>query len=306
MRLITEKVWGHISKRAKENKNRFVAVAYLGKNASNYLPLGAGDVLVIDASENCIRSGSTNPLEIEKYIKGGVEVFSYENLHAKVFVFGNLALVGSANISENSAKALTECMVEFKNSETVSFARGFVRSLMLEPLSPEYVKYLRTIYKPPEVESKGKRNLTRKSRSNSLWVQKLHEYNFTDTELKAYESGEEKVINQITNTEKYKIEGIMYKNNTTLAKEAKIGDIVIGLYKGYAYPPSRILSFEKSEVDESTVVLLEAQVNPKTIEESRFIKILENYGYNKKFRKFHKPEQKNAILGIWANAHKNT
>lgn len=306
MQLITENVWEHISKRANANKNRYVAVAYLGKNASKYLRLESGDVLVVDASESSIKSGSTNPSEIEKYINNGVELYSHENLHSKVFVLGNLALIGSANVSGNSANVLTECMVEFKNAETVSAARGFVRSLMLEPLSPEYVKYLKTIYKPPKVKGNKNNKRTRKHNGNALWVQKLHEYDFTETEQEAYDIGEEKVKNQITDDEKYQIDSVRYKNNTTLAKKAMIGDIIIRVYEGYAYPPSRILGFEKSEVDKSTVILLEEPVNPKTIKESRFISKMEEYGYDRKFRQFHKPDQKNIILGIWKNVHKNT
>ena len=306
MQLITEKVWKHISSRANANKNRYVAVAYLGKNASKYLHLGLGDVLVVDASENNIRSGNTNPYEIEKYIKNGVELFSYENLHAKVFVFGSFALIGSANVSGNSANILTECMVEFKNPETVSSARGFIRSLAVEPLSPEYVKYLKTIYNPPKIKGKKKNKSIKKPIDSSLWVQKLHEYEFTESEQEAYDIGEEKVISQISDSEKYQIDSIRYKNSTTLAKEARIGDLVIRLYEGYVYPPSRILGFEKSEVDESTVILIEEPVNPKTIKVSRFIKKMDEYGYNRKFRRFNKPDQRNLILGIWSSVHKYT
>lgn len=305
MQLITDKVWDHICKRAKANKNRYVAVAYLGKNASKYLPLAAGDVLVIDASETCIRSGATNPLEIEKYIKKGVELFSYANLHAKVFVFGNIALIGSANVSENSSMVLIECMVECKSTKMVSSARGFVRSLMLEPLSPEYVEYLKTIYNPAKTKDMKKSKISRKGKDNSLWVQRLDEYEFTDAEQEAYEIGEEKAKNRISNAVKYKIKGVRYKNDTTLAKQVNIGDIIIWLYKGNAYPPSRVIGLEKSVADGSMVVLLEVPKNPRTIKEKDFINKMEEYGYNRKFRKFQKLDQKNMILGIWTNVHRN-
>lgn len=95
MRVVTENVWPHIRNCARKNKNRYVAVAYLGMNAGKYLPLGSGDVLVVDASKSSIRSGNTNPLELDRYLSKGTHVYSYDNLHAKVFVFGNLALVGS-------------------------------------------------------------------------------------------------------------------------------------------------------------------------------------------------------------------
>ena len=306
MQLITNKVWNHIGKCAKENKNRYVAVAYLATNASKYLHLEFGDVLVVDASESNIRSGATNPFEIDKYILNGVELYSYEKLHAKVFVFGNMALIGSANVSDNSATELTECMVEFKNPSTVSAARGFVRSLAVEPLSPEYVKYLKTIYKPPKSKNKINNKSSRKMGSNCLWVQKIHYYENTMAEQEAYDIGKEKVINLLADSKKYQIDCVIYKNKTTLAKDAKVGDIIIRVYEGYVYPPSRILGFEKSEIDNSIIILIEEPVNPNTIKESRFIAKMQEHGYKTKFRKFCNPEQKNAILGTWTNVHEIT
>lgn len=306
MQIITDKVWDHIRKKSNGNKNRYVAVAYLGTDASKYLRLESGDTLVIDASEDSVKSGSTNPFEIERFLEMGVDVYSYDNLHAKVYVFGNIALVGSANASTNSANNLKECMVEFKNPGAVATARGFVRSVAIEPLGPEYIEYLKTLYKPnPKSKNKiGKGKA--KNNQNSLWIQKLHEYDYTDSEQKAHDIGKEKVIDSIVDTDRYQIDSIRYKNNETLIKNSMIGDFIIRVYEGNAYPPARILGYEKSENDDSTIILLEEPVEPKLIKDSRFIKMLQDLGYKLIYKQFKSPEKKNAVLGLWGSYHNHT
>jgi hypothetical protein len=70
-------IWDKITFLAKRAKHRFIAVAYLGKGASDLLPLNRGDVLVVDMSLSAMRSGQTNPFEIGKYLKRGMEVHSH-------------------------------------------------------------------------------------------------------------------------------------------------------------------------------------------------------------------------------------
>ncbi len=306
MQLITDDVWEYISKCAKQNKNRCVAVAYLGTNASKYLRLGSGDVLVVDASENSIRSGNTNPLEIAQYLKDGVHVYSYENLHAKVFVFGNVALVGSANVSGNAAKVLTECMVEIKNLATVSAARGFVRSLALEPLSPEYVKHLIEIYLPPKFNAQKKSKSAENLLGTCLWIQEIHDYEYTETEQAAHDRGEKKAVKLLTDAKYYQVDSLRYKNKSTLSKKARVGDMIVRVLNDNVYPPSRIFGFERSKEDQSTIVIIEEPVNPRIIKVSRFILALKKNQINKVFRAFSKAGQKNIIFGLWTSFHKST
>jgi len=120
------KLWDKISALASTAKHRWVAVAYLGTGASELLPLGVGDVLVVDMSLAAIRSGQTNPYEIEKYIRSKVEVHSRSSLHAKVFVFDGKAIIGSANVSRNSQHKLVETAVITTDKDVVRDARGFV------------------------------------------------------------------------------------------------------------------------------------------------------------------------------------
>ena len=101
--LITDRVWAAITEAARNTKTpAYVAVAYFGNGASKLLPLRKGSRLVVDASEHAVKSGQTSPAELLKLHRKGVKVYSIENLHAKVFVFGRTAFVGSANVSQRS------------------------------------------------------------------------------------------------------------------------------------------------------------------------------------------------------------
>jgi phosphatidylserine/phosphatidylglycerophosphate/cardiolipin synthase-like enzyme len=56
-------------------------------------------------------------------------VFSLPNLHAKVFVFDNTAIIGSANVSRNSSSVLIEAALLTDERATVSQASALIESL---------------------------------------------------------------------------------------------------------------------------------------------------------------------------------
>jgi hypothetical protein len=156
---ITQHLWPQITSEARRcGKHCAVAVAYFGAGASRLLPISAGSRLVVDASERAVMSGQTCPAELLKLVKRGVNIFSVPNLHAKVFVLGNNAFIGSANVSGRSAAQLVEAALRTTEPQAVRAARNFVRSLCLDELTPTVLKRLAKIYRPPVV-SGGKRGL---------------------------------------------------------------------------------------------------------------------------------------------------
>ncbi|WP_067522844.1 phospholipase D family protein [Endozoicomonas ascidiicola] len=302
MKLITDNVWGYISKSSKINANKYVASAYLGKGASKLLQLSEDDILVVDASEKNVRTGVTNPFEIEKFIENGVEVFSYNGLHAKVYVFGNIALIGSANASLNSKNNLTECMIETSDNKTVSESRGFIRSLALEPISTEYAKYLQSIFKPPKSDViKG--DSKKEKLGSSIWVQEINDYDYSEEENAAHEVGVEKASEDVQNKEKYCLNSVRYKNTETFIKSATVGDLLIRVHGEDVYPPSRVLGFEKTPKEETSIVVFEEPISPKILNKKLFLNIMESAEFKKIYREFNKPDQKRKILGIWSSVH---
>jgi phosphatidylserine/phosphatidylglycerophosphate/cardiolipin synthase-like enzyme len=85
-----------------------VAVAYCGEGVHRFFPEKPSawpeDLrIIVDASEETVKRGLTNPKGIEHLLGLTDAVRSLHGLHAKVFVFDeDVVLVGSANMSESS------------------------------------------------------------------------------------------------------------------------------------------------------------------------------------------------------------
>jgi hypothetical protein len=164
--LITEKIWPQLTSAVSRSRQTCaVAVAYFGTGASKLLPLKKNSRLVVDASERSVASGQTCPAEIAKLVKRGVRAFSVPNLHAKVFVVGRVAYIGSANVSSRSASQLVEAIVRTTDPVAVRAARRFVDDHCLHELTPGVLAHLDKIYRPPQVPSG---NVGRRAKDASL------------------------------------------------------------------------------------------------------------------------------------------
>ena len=147
--LLVQDIWPRITRLCKSGR-AYVAVAYLGKSGRRLLPLVAGSVLVVDASEGAVKQGQTSPAELMKFVRAGVDVHSAADLHAKVFVFRNAVLVGSTNVSKNSAKHWQEATALSTDRRLIKAAREFVLDVAGEPLPLARLKQLARLYQPPK------------------------------------------------------------------------------------------------------------------------------------------------------------
>jgi hypothetical protein len=151
-------VWRRITAAAKaSNKPAYVAVAYFGKEASRLLPLTRGSRLVVDASEHAVKSGQTHPADLKRLVRKGVRVYTLANLHAKIFVFGSKAFVGSANASRRSSSALIEAIVVTTDKSAVKAVRALIERHCLQPLGPEELDRLQSMYRPPHLPPESRR-----------------------------------------------------------------------------------------------------------------------------------------------------
>lgn len=180
---ISRDIWPQLTKAVRGSRQRCsVAVAYFGKGASSLLPLPKGSRLVVDASERAIASGQTCPADLSKLVKRGVAVFSVPNLHAKVFVLGRAAYVGSANVSKNSAAQLIETVVRTTEPKAVADARKFVHEHCLHELTPKVLKHLATLYRPPLLPGgkRGKKRAAETAKSPTLPCLRLAQLELED------------------------------------------------------------------------------------------------------------------------------
>ena len=155
---VSDGVWKAITSAAKRSrKPALVAVAYFAKGASKLLPLPPGSRLVVDASEGAVKSGQTFPADLKRLQKRGVVIYSYPDLHAKVYAFDGFAFVGSANVSNSSSSRLTEAVIRTTERHIVRSAKSFVQGLCLDELSPGRLGKLAGIYRPPRMPGGGRR-----------------------------------------------------------------------------------------------------------------------------------------------------
>ena len=194
--LLTGKVWSRLKKIRQKNASQrsWVAVAYIGKGAAKLLPLNRGSRLVVNASDEAVKAGQTCPADLLALQDRGVRIFNYVHLHAKVYVFGSVAAIGSANASRNSSEVLTEALVLTTDRLIVNEAKGFVQSLAKNELGPDELVRLKKIYREPKrpfpaTKAKGPRP---KSPLPNIRVVHLHaDQDWSEEDWKEQNAGEE-------------------------------------------------------------------------------------------------------------------
>jgi phosphatidylserine/phosphatidylglycerophosphate/cardiolipin synthase-like enzyme len=262
--LILDDPWSRIGAACKKSRAD-VAVAYVGQGATRLLPLRAGSKLVVDASEAAVRSGQTDPKELLKYFRKGVEVFSQPRLHAKVFAFAKVAFVGSTNVSNRSASDLVEAAVALDAPAAVAQARRFVLDVASSPLGEEFLKKLVKIYRPPRLAGGAKRRKRRTKLENiadaaPLRLVQLVPASWDDEEMAADDAGR-KAASKIK-TRGHRLESFCHSRWPHRDPDEDIIQVLKeSERKVWVHPPGKFLRAEKVRNKRSAIVVLE--VPPK-------------------------------------------
>lgn len=244
MQFLHDKLWKRLKQLCLAAKRRYVAVAYLGHDAISHLPLDTGDYLVVDMSDQSVKTGRTDPHEILRYLDRGVRVYSVENLHAKVFILGPHVIVGSSNVSAHSREVLVEAAVESTDPALRSEALTWLKSVAVAPVTPELAKMKQKLYVPPKwtAPSKSKRVTPTFSR---LWIVNTHSSRCTDEEEQILDHHAKSVKRLLPDKERYEVESVRYSVRSRFAQKARLGDLAIQIHKEHetikVYPPARVL-----------------------------------------------------------------
>ena len=195
-KLITENIWRDLTAAVKKSRTKsFVAVAYFAKGAANMLPVKKGSILVVDASEKTVKCGLTKPAELINLYKKGVRIFSYENLHAKLFIVNNALFIGSTNVSGNSSDRLKEVLLKSTDKKAIADAKFFIESLCSVELGSELLAKLDKMYRPPKMTGvKGKKSTKAKPRQingSDFHITKLRLTDWDDYESEQADIGEQ-------------------------------------------------------------------------------------------------------------------
>ncbi len=221
------------------NGHVYAAIGYIGADAHRLLPLGAKGLLVCDASPAAVSNGSTNPKALYKFLKAGVEVFSFPGLHAKVVVLPRRAFVGSANASKNSEKRLFEAVLETTDTNEIRKLREFVTGLCVNPINRSKIKELELLFETdraavPDVSNWG----VLPTKANRLVVLGLtkKEGGWSKSELTAWEKGDKAAIAKA----RQRVKGILL-DEAAVYDPIPEGEWVVQVVDGQAVSPGQVV-----------------------------------------------------------------
>lgn len=124
LRVMSEGLWAEPRRLAKKNSPRLAAVAYV--TSDEQVEFGKGDTLICDATDAAIKSGQTSSAVLRRAPDRGARLFSSPGLHAKVFLLGCVAVVGSANLSLTSVTGLDDAALVTDDVRATSGARFLI------------------------------------------------------------------------------------------------------------------------------------------------------------------------------------
>ncbi len=137
--LLSERLWPTLGDLSTQRSSKRAAIAYVTSDA--HVTFGAGDLLVVDASDASIAAGQTDSQVLRRAFERGTDLYSYEGLHAKVLVFDEIASVGSANMSQHSENNLTEACWVSDDEEMTRLTNDFIDRLVrvAVPIDEEFL-----------------------------------------------------------------------------------------------------------------------------------------------------------------------
>jgi hypothetical protein len=251
---ITGDIWTEVNKKLTGKQKKTACIAYV---TSDNLKLTKGDILVCDASNYSIKNGNTSAVTLENYFTKGVKIYSNQDLHSKLLLTDKFLVIGSSNLSTNSAINLIESAVLTDNDILISQSKAFSYNLIQESteLSIQNIHELKQIevikraFKPTS-NSKLRSRIFGKS----CWIMPTN-----DLSDKIYETVRERVekskkkIEEKGNLKKEEIGYLRHKGVSKFTINVKIGDQIILNWgnkentRRNVFPPAAILRIEKDE-----------------------------------------------------------
>jgi hypothetical protein len=257
---ISQDIWAQLTKAVRASQQPCdVAVAYIGKGAGRLLPLPKDSRLVVDASERSVSSGQTCPDDLTKLLNRGVRVFSVPNLHAKVFVVGRAAYIGSANVSSRSASQLVEAVIRTTDLKAVRDARQFVSDHCLDELTPTALKRLASLYRPPLVpggnsEKKEVKQTSRRPTLPRLLLAKLKLGDWPESDQALHDASLRVAKNRRQRPRSFKLDSFRYAGKCPFQRGDKVVQVIDeGAGKVFVSPPGDVLHVRTSRTEKGQV-----------------------------------------------------
>lgn len=233
LRLVSGGLWEEIHALASSGSRNVAAVAYVTGGAEALF--NNGDLLVVDASDEAIKTGATSATVLKALHEREVELYSLPGLHAKVMVFGKTAIIGSANLTANSKK-LVEAAVVTDIPTMVASAVLLIESLRIHSkahrVTDAFTKRALALPVDKRASIGGGKTTAPILRPPVTWLVGIHHLDEDRYahEAAAAESGMEKAA-AAAGVSVEDLTWVRYPRSTRLAKGANVGDVLVQAWR---------------------------------------------------------------------------
>jgi len=234
-------------------------------------------------SRAAVTSGQTKPSEILTLLKKGVLAYSVANLHAKVFVVGARAFVGSANVSGRSATALVEAAIEITDRKTVTRCRHFVHLLRGEPVTQGHAKAMQKLYVPPKSLGGGIKGRTSVPTHSPCWAVPLEIVKWDTEDRAANAKGLKAAKARRRSPKSTTVQSFCWSSGvSSLNRMREKEDLVVqvvdeGRRRVLVSPPGRLLSIRRYQVGREGRAIVYLEV-PRKARARRLARLVEHLG----------------------------
>lgn len=244
-----KELWSTLMQLSKDCRSRqMIAVPYVGKDSSSVLKFRKSDILLCALTEPNSKAGNIYPAEIRLLQKQGVRVYQRDNLHAKIYLFGNKVVICSANLSSSSKNRLDEVGLLTNNPVVVKSIREWFMERLAEPVTPGWLEHCENIYQPP----KGGGGKPTNHQQNNLnqqrtWIIFGHLTDFPEFENNDRQKGFNSAKKNLEKPRIYNIEEFRATGKYKFIEEIQRGDLIIQVIKDSTkadhkvYPSGRVL-----------------------------------------------------------------
>ena len=230
VRFLGPSPWVKIKSACAAASRRRAALAYV---TSEIVKFESGDILVVDASFVAIKTGQTNAALLLRLHKRGVVIHSWPRLHAKVVVADGRAFVGSANMSNQSVKNLTEAVMETDAPQAVSQAASFVEQLAaqsqkLDQAALVALTKIKVIKQGPWLGGGPKPKIRL---GKNTWLIGVHEEDDTPPDQLEFAEKTRRAVAKKAGVSEHDVSWIRWPGKGRFAMNSRGGDVVIQIWR---------------------------------------------------------------------------
>jgi PLD-like domain len=226
--LHSENIWRELKALSRgRNRRLSIAVPYISRGGGKLLRLKLGDILVVDLTLENSSNGTVCPAELAQLQRKGVKVCFAPNLHAKVILCGQKAVVSSANLSRHSSDHLDEAGLLTTDTAVVREVREWFRERTVEEVTPEWLKQCDRVYKPPKRGGAQNRNGERRRPGRVVWLIGVEPTNYPEDEVAFEEEGARRARRELSNPRRSDVESVRWTGRVRFLNRVRKGDTVI-------------------------------------------------------------------------------